>query len=104
MFDPFHNAVKGPYYLVNGPYTNSWDGLEKDVLIVNWNDGKRDESLKFFADRGNPQLIAGYYDNDLSEFSKWIESGKKVKGVVGYMYTTWRNDYSAIEQFAKMAR
>ena len=26
MFDPFHNAVKGPYYLVNGP----WSGHGKD--------------------------------------------------------------------------
>ena len=62
MFDPFHNAVKGPYYLVNGPWTGSWEGLDKDVVIVNWNYGKRDESLKFFADRGHRQLIAGYYD------------------------------------------
>ncbi|HET6248807.1 MAG TPA: hypothetical protein VFE47_14010 [Tepidisphaeraceae bacterium] len=104
MFDPYHNAVKGPYYLVNGPYTNSWEGLDKDVLVVNWNHGKRDQSLKFFADRGNRQLIAGYYDNDLSEFSQWLASAKKVNGVVGYMYTTWRGDYSAIEKFAKMAR
>jgi hypothetical protein len=103
MFDPFHNAVKGPYYLVNGPYTDSWEGLDKDVLIVNWNHGKRDDSLKFFADRGNPQLIAGYYDADLKDFAQWMESASKVKGVVGYMYTTWRGDYSKIEAFAKMA-
>jgi hypothetical protein len=101
MFDPFHNAVKGPYYLVNGPWTDSWEGLAKDVLIVNWNHGKRDASLKFFADRGNPQLIAGYYDNDLSQLSEWMESAKKVTGVVGYMYTTWRGDYSKVEEFAR---
>ena len=52
MFDPFHNAVKGPYYLVNGPWSGSWEGLSKDVLVMNWNHGKRDQSLKFFADRG----------------------------------------------------
>jgi len=39
MFDPFHNAVKGPYYLVNGPWTGSWEGLDKSVLILNWNYG-----------------------------------------------------------------
>ncbi|MDB5321178.1 MAG: hypothetical protein JWN40_2809, partial [Phycisphaerales bacterium] len=45
MFDPFHNAVKGPYYLVNGAYTDSWVGLDKSVVIMNWNFGKRDQSL-----------------------------------------------------------
>ncbi|HZL37302.1 MAG TPA: hypothetical protein VFC78_18425 [Tepidisphaeraceae bacterium] len=104
MFDPYHNAVKGPYYLVNGPLTGSWEGLDKDVLVVNWNYEKRDESLKFFADRGNPQLIAGYYDGPLSDFTNWMTSAKKVKGVIGYMYTTWRGDYSAIETFARMSR
>ena len=104
MFDPYHNAVKGPYYLVNGPWTGSWDGLDKSVLIVNWNYGKRDDSLKFFADRGNEQVIAGYYDGDLSDWSNWLASAKKVHGIVGYMYTTWRGDYSKLEKFAEMAR
>ena len=104
MFDPYHNAVKGPYYLVNGPFTNSWEGLDKDVLIVNWNYGKRDASLKFFADRGNPQLIAGYYDSELSHLSEWMTSARNVHGVIGYMYTTWQGDYSAIDKFAEMVR
>lgn len=100
MFDPHHNAVPGPYYLVNGPWTNSWDGLDKDVIIMNWNYGKRDASLKFFADRGNKQVIAGYYDGG-QDTSKWLQSAAKVQGVVGIMYTTWRNDYSKMESFAK---
>lgn len=104
MFDPFHNAVAGPYYLVNGPWTGSWDGLDSDVLILNWNYGKRDQSLKFFADRGNQQVIAGYYDNNLSQWKNWLASARPIKGVVGYMYTTWRRDYSKLEEFAKMSR
>lgn len=104
MFDPYHNAVKGPYYLVNGPWTGSWEGLDPKVLIFNWNYGKREQSLKFFADRGNEQIIAGYYDNDLSEWKNWLDSAKKVKGVVGYLYTTWRHDYSKLEKFAEMTR
>jgi hypothetical protein len=104
MFDPFHNAVKGPYYLVNGPWTGSWEGIDKTVLIVNWNYGKRDESLQFFAGRGNEQVIAGYYDGDLSNWKNWLISAGKVKGVVGYMYTTWQNDYGKLEAFAEMSR
>jgi hypothetical protein len=104
MFDPFHNAVKGPYYLVNGPWTNSWEGLDKAVVIVNWNFDKRDQSLKFFADRGHRQVIAGYYDHKPEQIKDWLASANKVPNVTGVMYTTWRNDYSQIEAFAKLAR
>lgn len=104
MFDPFHNAVKGPYYLVNGPWTGSWEGLGKDVVIMNWNHGKRDESLKFFAGRGHHQVIAAYYDGPMSNTRDWVESASKVSGVEGFMYTTWRGDYSKLEEFAKVCR
>ena len=104
MFDPFHNAVKGPYYLVNGPWTGSWEGLDKSVVIMNWNFGKRDDSLKFFADRGHRQILAGYYDHKPEQIKDWLASAAKVQGVIGVMYTTWRNDYSNIEAFAKLAR
>jgi hypothetical protein len=103
MFDPHHNAVAGPYYLVNGPWTGSWEGLDKDVTIVNWNYGHRDESLKFFADRGHKQIIAGYYDGG-QDTAKWLASADKVKGVEGIMYTTWRNDFDHMEEFAKSCR
>jgi hypothetical protein len=33
-----------------------------------------------------------------------VKSGAKVKGVVGIMYTTWQNNYTHIEEFAKYAR
>lgn len=108
MFDPFHNAVEGPYYLVNGPWTGSWEGLSKDVVIINWNFGKRDKSLPFFADRGHQQILAGYYDvkpDDLATKTKaWLESGSKVQGVIGIMYTTWKNDFSQMETFAEVVR
>jgi hypothetical protein len=104
MFDPFHNAVKGPYYLVNGPFTGSWEGLDKSVVIMNWNFGKREQSLKFFADRGHRQILAGYYDDKPERVKDWIAAAAKVPNVVGVMYTTWQNDYSNIEAFAKLAR
>lgn len=101
MFDPHHNAVKD-YYLVRGDLSGSWEGLDKSVTIVNWNFGKRDESLKFFADRGHRQVIAGYYDEPVEKVKQWLESAERVKGVVGIMYTTWQGDYSQIEAFAKL--
>ncbi len=103
MFDPFHNARKD-YYLVRGNLSGSWEGLDKSVIIMNWNFSKRDDSLKFFADRGHRQVIAGYYDAPVKEVEKWLESSKKVKGVTGIMYTTWRNNYDNLEAFAEAVK
>lgn len=101
MFDPHHNAVDG-YYLVNGTLAGSWEGLPKEVVIANWNSGKAAESLKFFADRGNPQVIAGYYDvGNMSNFDAWKTSAQGVPGVVGFMYTTWSQDYRLLEDYGR---
>jgi hypothetical protein len=99
MFDPHHNALKD-YYLVNGTLEGSWEGLDARVEIMNWNFGKRDESLAFFAKRGHSQVIAGFYDEPLGNISRWLDSAAQVKGVKGFMYTTWRNDYSKLEEVA----
>ncbi len=101
MFDPNHNAVKGPYYLVNGPLTGSWDGLDQDVIIVPWYFEKRAESLKFFAERGHKQVIAGYYDGKVEKVKDWLIAAKGVPGsVVGVMYTTWVNKFGDLEAFS----
>jgi hypothetical protein len=101
MFDPHHNAVKD-YYLVNGSLAGSWEGLPHDVLIANWNGGKARESLSWFAERGHPQLIAGYYDgDDLSNFRQWDAAARAVPGVAGFMYTTWANKYGLLEAYGK---
>jgi hypothetical protein len=102
MFDPNHNAVKGPYYLVNGSYEGSWEGLDKDVVILPWDYEKRAESLKFFADRGNKQVIAGYYDAPPKNIVNWLDAAKGApNSVIGVMYTTWRNNYSDLDAFSK---
>ena len=88
MFDPYHNAVDH-YYLVGGTLAKSWEGLDKSVIIANWNSGKAADSLKFFAGRGHRQMIAGYYDTDdvKAEVGRWAEAARGVDGVRGYMYT-----------------
>ncbi|GMV98760.1 MAG: hypothetical protein AMXMBFR83_31080 [Phycisphaerae bacterium] len=100
MFDPHHNAVRN-YYLVNGDLAGSWEGLDPSVIVVNWNFEKRDAALKFFADRGHRQVIAGYYDGPVADVRKWLASAAGVKGVIGVMYTTWRRDYRNLEAFAE---
>jgi hypothetical protein len=103
MFDPHHNAVKD-YYLVRGDLANSWEGLPPEVVIVNWHHGGRDKNLPFFAGRGHRQVIAAYYDGPLSHTKEWVDSASRIKNVVGVMYTTWQNDYSKIEEFARVVR
>jgi hypothetical protein len=103
MFDPHHNAVDN-YYLVNGDLSGSWKGLDPRVVIMNWNFGLREESLKFFVERGHSQILAGYYDADAEQIGKWLETVKKqnVRNVIGVMYTTWHQDYSQLNEFAKV--
>ena len=99
MFDPHHNAVDS-YYLVNGSLKGSWEGLSRDVIVANWNSGKARASLEFFAGRGHRQLIAGYYDaDDLSNFQAWDSAARGVKGVIGFMYTTWEHKYNLLEAY-----
>jgi len=101
MFDPHHNAHKG-YYLVRGDLTGSWEGLDKDVIVVPWYFEKRGQSLKFFAERGHRQVIAGYYDAKPERVRDWLEAAKPFPGVIGVMYTTWEHKYGDLEQFVKI--
>ena len=75
MFDPHHNAVKH-YYLAHGSLEESWKGLPADMMIANWNGGKAAESLRWFADRGHPQSIAGYYDSGTASFKRSAPGGE----------------------------
>jgi hypothetical protein len=104
MFDPHHNAVAGPFYLVNGSLEGSWEGLPSDMLIVNWNSGKPRQSLPFFSQRGHANLLAGFYDHDPAAITAWQAAGRETQSTVtGAMYTTWKNDFSKLEEFARHA-
>jgi hypothetical protein len=101
MFDPNHNAVKGPYYLVDGSIEGSWEGLDRSVVIANWNGGKAKASLDFFAKRGHPQIIAGYYDSD-DNFATWDAAAKGIPNIRGFMYTTWQSKFDDLERYGRL--
>jgi len=103
MFDPNHNAHKD-YYLVRGDLTGSWEGLDKEVIVVPWYFEKRAASLEFFAERGHHQVIAGYYDHRPEQIADWLSAAKSFPNIDGVMYTTWRHDFSNIEAFAAAVR
>jgi hypothetical protein len=105
MLDPFANAKSTWYYQVKGPLTGSWNGLAKDVVVVNWTAGgspKGKDSLQHFAKLGNRQILAGFYDHPIAENrAGWVRVSRDVPNIAGAMYTTWQSNYTELEAFAK---
>jgi hypothetical protein len=102
MFDPHHNAVED-YYLVNGSWAGSWEGLPAEVGIVNWANHLKGENLKWFAARGHEQILAGFYDHDTWIIDEWLAAGEGLPKITGAMYTTWQDDYTHLEDWAAEA-
>ncbi|MFO0833426.1 MAG: hypothetical protein U0638_00535 [Phycisphaerales bacterium] len=106
MFDPSHNA-RNDYYLVRGDLAGAWEGLDQDVIVACWYFEKRAESMAFFAGRGNPILIAGYYDGPsgqgVKHIAEWLAAVPPGANLRGVMYTTWERRYDDLEPFAGAA-
>ena len=107
MFDPFHNAADSemPFYLVNGNWAGSWEGLDPRMGVVNWNSqpGKRRDSAAFFAARGHRQILAGYYDQQPDRFGDraWLADLRGVPGIEGVLYAQWGSGYDNLEAWAQ---
>jgi hypothetical protein len=101
MFDPNHNAVDHSYFFVPGSLKGSWEGLDREVVIMNWND--KIESFRWFASRGHRQILAGYYDGEEPKIEQWLPRVQRATAVCGAMYTTWKQDYSQLESFGETA-
>ncbi len=105
MFDPFHNAgERDYYYLVNGNWSGSWEGLDSEVIIANWYFTPREQNLPWFAGRGHKQLLAGYYDRQQFVIAQWLADARRLGApLAGAMYTTWQNRYDDLEAWAEKA-
>jgi len=99
MFDPFHNArdLKDShgYYLCNGDFAGSWEGLPADVGIIKWGGGGR-PCLEFFADRGHKIVISS---GSPRAVHRWRRSAEGMDNVLGFMYANWQSDYSGLPGF-----
>lgn len=109
MFDPHHNARKtGPYYLVkgDGPWYGSWEGLPKEVTIVNWQMGgkTRRDTMLHFSRLGHHQILAGYYDGSPDMISGWLKDAQGISGLDGVMYTTWQHNFSQTGAFLQATK
>ena len=50
------------------------------------------------------RAIAGYYDASPEKVSDWLDAARKVNGVLGVMYTTWRHKFDDLERFGELVR
>ncbi len=103
MVDSLHNAINN-YYLIDGDLRGIWNRIDTSITIVNWNGGKKANSMKFFADHGFSQITSPYYDAGNSKgIRDWRVAQEAVKGIRGMMYTTWAADYKFLRPFAYYA-
>ncbi len=111
MFSPFENAY-GPgqgkryYYLVHDYWNGADKGLPTDTTIMIWA-AQNSDDIKFFADRGQQQVLCGYYDTKTDAGMKQnITRGRQFssgqKGILGFMYTTWGHDYARLKPYFKL--
>ena len=110
MIDPYMNAKeKGLYYFVKGegPWYGSWEGLDKELMICNWNwfnNADRKNSLNFWASQGRKQVLWGYYDEPIENMTAWLNEAVGVPGVIGAMYTSWVPKYDNIGKFIEATK
>ncbi|MFM2216370.1 MAG: hypothetical protein RL240_688 [Planctomycetota bacterium] len=103
MFDPYHNAID-QYYLVRDSLAHLQ--LPESIGVVNWNEGKKAQSLQYFAERGHRQAIGAYYDQPLEQTKQWLDciTTNNIQGVDAFLYTTWKKDYKELESFSELVR
>ncbi len=103
MFDSLHNAVNN-YYLINGNLSGVWKNIPQSLTIVNWNSGKRQQSMEFFARNGFRQITSPYYDaGNSTNIRAWRLAQETIPNLDGMMYTTWAADYSQLRAFGYYA-
>lgn len=102
MFDPYHNGAKRPYYHVAQGFAGSAAGLDAEVLVVNFNDDAR--SFDYWSQRGNRQIIAGYFDGELGleKEKALLQEAHQLPGVIGWMYTTWKENYASLRSYGAL--
>jgi len=101
MFDPYFNATSKHYYHVQGSLAAAAGAVDRDVLILSWND--KPVSYGYWARRGNKQLVPLCFDHDdltITQEEALIRQAKRYTGsYVGWMYATWQRKYAEVERY-----
>jgi len=97
MFNPHRNA-KENYYMVNNTIEGSWEGLDRNIIILTWH--PKGNGVRFFSERAHKQVISGNtYENVEGDYAIWMEQIGDAEGVIGtcfYPQTGW----SDLEKYA----
>ena len=102
MLDPHHNC-HAEYMRCRGDFTGVWNLIPKELIISCWYHKIREESMKFFSEKGFRTQAAAYYDVDSLDTSReWLETCSQTPNCTGIMYTTWRKKYALMKDFGKM--
>ena len=74
-----------------------------NVILLNWNWWPG--SFRFWSNRGNRQIISGFYDGQmkLEDETDLISRVHRVRDVVGWMYTSWINDFRQLQRFSTLS-
>ena len=99
------NAVdnaRASYYLAKGGMEGSWKALPRDVILVNWNANRPDQSVRFFAERGFRQIISLPMGGSEERLQRMVQIARSHPGILGYQYTSWARDYSHIPLFDRL--
>ncbi len=117
MFDPHHNADRrertgGRYYLCNGNFWGAWEGVPKDVVIMKW--GMRPAGIQWFGREGWGQILSAWggstappdsreqADAARAAVQRAMEgAGPHGDSVVGFMYTTWTQNFNGLEAYSR---
>lgn len=100
MFDPNVNGKTTKYYMSTTTGNLSWLYLPKEVIPVLWDSSTASDSLQHFYKNGFTVMIASYYDDKTMQISnRWKQASRCFDNINGYIYTTWKNDYSNLKNF-----
>jgi hypothetical protein len=107
QLDPRMNARDG-MYMCRGSFAGSVDLVPKDIVVMHWG-GKLEESLRFFREKGfrtaRSRSIDGRWANGTpAVVTDDYRIACEDPGCQGFMYTTWRGDYSQekLEAFGRL--
>ena len=103
MLDPNHNANEGYAHTV-GSYEGIAKCIPQDLVICPWWGEKALVQADYWSANGFRMVAGAYYDDKSHKHDKlWIEAAKKHPDkFTGFMFCTWRNDFSELENFAKL--
>ena len=102
MLDPNHNANEGYAHTV-GSYEGIAKCIPQDLVICPWWGKKAEIQADYWAANGFRCIAGAYYDDRTHENAHaWRAAMAKHPGTfTGWIYATWRYDFSEMENFAR---